>query len=304
MILSPHYLKRHKFAQKDMTQSSTFEMSTPSEIDESSQIKPNETPVYMTCLENDELTMVMISKEKYEQLKTLVQNVSTLTQQNANLEQNVSTLTQYNDYLEQRISTLIRENANLKRNVSILTSYNDSMMEGIGDFVEITVERMLRDSQPVMNRVAQRRSEVEHDDNREASNVWVEKAEQRLEASCIQDRTCLSSPQFVAESKLGTPWPPVEFFFLPGGRPCVINSLREIFQVDIGREMDACNISDIEGSRLDDGCWYLYSRKSSKTYFEFDWDTVAKVNSRKIREYANKYKIRELMARFSTEDGT
>ncbi|CAN3474263.1 hypothetical protein DICA0_A08020 [Diutina catenulata] len=126
------------------------------------------------------------------------------------------------------------------------------------------------------------------------------------------DESCQSKPNETPvcmtnrenDEVFGTPRPPVEFFFLPGGGPCVINSLREIFQVDIGREMDACNISDIEGSRFANGYWYLFSRKSSKTYFEFDLDTVAKVNSRKIREYANKYKIRELMARFSTEDGT
>ncbi|CAN3353131.1 hypothetical protein DICA4_A04104 [Diutina catenulata] len=239
MILPPHYLKRHKFAQKDMTQSSTFEMSTPSEIDES-------------CL------------EEYEHLITLVQKVSTLIQQNTNLVQHVSTLTS--------------QNANLVQKVLVFEM----------TFVEIppdTLEREFRNLRLEMNRLVQ-----ECEKQAEQSKQW-------MASSRVQDSTCLSPSRIFADPESGTPKPPVEYVFY--GRPCVINhSLNELYPLELGDEMDACNISDIEGARLDDGFWYLYSRKSSKTYFEFDCDTVAKVNSRKIREYANKYQIWGLLAKF------
>ncbi|CAN3353275.1 hypothetical protein DICA4_A05490 [Diutina catenulata] len=201
MILSPHYIKRHTFAQKVMAQSSTFEMSTPSGIDESCQSEPNETPVCMTYRENDE----------------------------------------------------VMEDAEMSLD---------------------TLERQVENLRSEMNRLVQECEEQ------------AEKSKQWLASSCVQDQTCLSSPQFVAKPKSGTPKPPVEYV-----HGVVSNLSNEFFDLERGDENSAPSIGDIEGARQDNGLWYLYTKKSSTTYLEFEFAILAAVNFLKIREYAYKYKV-------------
>ncbi|CAN3362782.1 hypothetical protein DICA3_E04126 [Diutina catenulata] len=308
-----------------MTQSSTFEMSTPSEIDESSQIKPNETPVCMTCLENDELTMVVISNEEYEQLKTLEQNVSTLTQQTANSEQRVLALERECTDMTNEVITLKRQLRDLQSETNRKAQECEAKKEQV-EKLEQQLQvlklkyragqaqaetriiapdkcpRPLNEESPRGNFRSYTRTSGERiskfrppPPNASFSELY-KYLQSLLASSRVQDQRWFSPHQFVDEPELGTPKPPVEY--VDCGRRGVINhSLDEFYPLELGDEKDAYNISEIEGAHFVDGIWFLYSRKSSTTYFEFNRATVAKVYYEMVRSYAYKYQIWGVLAK-------
>ncbi|CAN3474261.1 hypothetical protein DICA0_A07976 [Diutina catenulata] len=286
---------------------------------------------------------VLVTTGEYTQFKqamevksALEQNVSTLTQQIASLKQNVSTINKQKYNLEQKVAEMTKEITTLEREIrdsQSETNRKSQECEAKQDQVE-KLKQQLQELElkhragqvqgeapisipeksscpsnqrsPIENsRSYTKARRVEKNPNLQpnvSSSKLFESLSSPSASSCVKEQTCLSPPQFVAKPRPGTPKPPVEFVFC--GQPCVRNSLDEIFPLEFGDEMDACKISDIEGARFANGFWYLYSRKSSKTYFMFDGATVAKVNHLKIEVFAFKYQIWGLLAKPLKKDGT
>ncbi|CAN3353242.1 hypothetical protein DICA4_A05182 [Diutina catenulata] len=96
-------------------------------------------------------------------------------------------------------------------------------------------------------------------------------------------RSRVSSPQPF------TP-PPVKYH-VSAGVPGVINSSEEYFSLEIGDENSAPSVGEIEGAREENGIWYLYTKKTSKVYLEFDFATLAAVDIQKIKRYALQYRV-------------
>ncbi|CAN3353570.1 hypothetical protein DICA1_A07492 [Diutina catenulata] len=275
-------------------------------------------------------------KQAMEEKSALEQNVSTLTQQNARLKQKVSTINKQKYNSEQKVAETMEKVTTLERELREAhaeTNRKAQECEAKQEQAE-KLEQQLQELE-LKHRAGQvqveapisipeksscpsnqrspiencrsytkvRRVEKNPDVRPNVSSLKLfESLSSPSASSCVKEQTCLSPPQFVAKPRSGAPKPPVEYIFW--GRPCVRNSLGSIFPLELGEEMDACKISDIEGARFAGGFWFLYSRKSSKTYFMFDGATVAKVNLLKIEVFAFKYQIWGLLAKPLIKDGT
>ncbi|CAN3353134.1 hypothetical protein DICA4_A04214 [Diutina catenulata] len=316
-----------------MAQSSTFEMSTPSGIDESCHSRPNETPNCRICRENYEVTRrtnkVVIPKREYQQLKTLEQNVSTLTQQNANVEQRVLAFERKKADMANEVITLKREIRDSQSETNRKSQECEAKQEqvekleqqlqelelkhGTGQvqaeppiFATDKCPRPLNEGSPSGNFWSHTQASRDERISKLRPNASFSElykfVQSSLASSRVQDQTCLSPPRIFADPESGIPKPPVEYVFC--GRPGVKNLLNEFFPCELGFLEDAGNINDIEGAHFICGVWYLYSRKSSTTYFEFNRATVAKVNYEKISLYAHKYQIWGLLKKSLLKEST